>query len=79
MIYTSNLVIIKVCISSPVSGNSSNCTLPAVKGTCEAHMPRFFYNATSSQCEKFIYGGCGGNANNFYSLNECLKECKSRY
>ena len=60
-----------------VSADSSNCTLPAVKGPCEAHMPRFFYNATSSQCEKFVYGGCGGNANNFYSLSECLRECKS--
>lgn len=33
------------------------CKLPAKTGPCRAHMPRYFYNPTSSSCEKFIYGG----------------------
>jgi len=73
-----DLIYASYCNSVSAYSMARNCTLPVMKGPCEAAMPRFFFNATSRQCEKFLYGGCGGNANNFYSLNECLKECKSR-
>lgn len=41
-----------------------------------AYIPRYFYNSTSGQCEQFIYGGCGGNKNNFESVNDCQVVCK---
>lgn len=41
-----------------------------------AYIPRFFYNSTSGKCEQFIYGGCGGNKNNFESVNDCQLACK---
>ncbi|EYC31476.1 hypothetical protein Y032_0004g2174 [Ancylostoma ceylanicum] len=44
-------------------------------GLCRASLPRFFYNSTSRKCEEFIYGGCGGNKNNFDDENECRKKC----
>ena len=28
------------------------------------------------RCEKFLYGGCGGNHNNFYNASDCLAFCQ---
>lgn len=38
---------------------------------------RFFYNSSSMACETFLYGGCLGNGNNFYSEKECLQACRT--
>ena len=51
------------------------CDMPAAVGPCKAAMPRFFYNAESGECESFIYGGCGGNGNNWETLAECEERC----
>ncbi|XP_077551060.1 papilin-like [Haemaphysalis longicornis] len=53
------------------------CYLPKVVGRCLAYMPRYYYNTTTRTCEKFIYGGCGGNANNFFTFLECNQTCPS--
>jgi len=34
-----------------------------------------FYNPRKSQCEKFVYGGCLPNRNNFVTLEECENFC----
>uniref|UniRef100_A0A8C0GF48 BPTI/Kunitz inhibitor domain-containing protein n=1 Tax=Chelonoidis abingdonii TaxID=106734 RepID=A0A8C0GF48_CHEAB len=44
---------------------------------CGARFPRWFYNWSSQACEEFVYGGCGGNRNNFETKEECLKACSS--
>ncbi|RMX45790.1 hypothetical protein pdam_00004142 [Pocillopora damicornis] len=49
----------------------SNCRLPKLTGFCRGRLPRFYYNAAKGRCEGFIYGGCGGNGNNFKTLKEC--------
>ena len=46
-------------------------------GRCKALMPRFFYNVKSGRCEKFNYGGCGGNRNRFDTLKMCQSTCPS--
>uniref|UniRef100_A0A8C0HLQ3 BPTI/Kunitz inhibitor domain-containing protein n=1 Tax=Buteo japonicus TaxID=224669 RepID=A0A8C0HLQ3_9AVES len=51
------------------------CYLPSVCGSCKALFRRFFFNASSQQCEEFIYGGCGGNRNNFETEGECFRAC----
>ncbi|NXI62595.1 EPPI protein, partial [Anseranas semipalmata] len=51
------------------------CYLPSVCGNCKALFIRFFYNVSSQQCEEFIYGGCGGNRNNFETKRECFQAC----
>ncbi|EPB80770.1 Kunitz/Bovine pancreatic trypsin inhibitor domain protein [Ancylostoma ceylanicum] len=56
-------------------GDTGACYKEPKTGPCRASLPRFFYNKTSRTCEKFIYGGCEGNENNF----EDEKECKSYY
>ena len=51
------------------------CSLPEDSGICEAAFPRFYFNGNSGHCEHFIYGGCGGNGNNFRTLEDCEKKC----
>ncbi|XP_061398210.1 actinia tenebrosa protease inhibitors-like [Musca vetustissima] len=43
---------------------------------CFAHFPSWSYNADTNECEKFIYGGCGGNANRFETLEDCERTCR---
>ncbi|XP_075756907.1 eppin-like [Pelodiscus sinensis] len=52
------------------------CHLPSVCGFCKARFPRFFYNWSSQSCEVFVYGGCGGNQNNFETKEECQAACR---
>jgi hypothetical protein len=52
------------------------CNLPLDPlSRCRASMQRWFYNSSSMQCEEFMYGGCGGNANNFEALSTCQEQC----
>uniref|UniRef100_A0A8C8S7X8 BPTI/Kunitz inhibitor domain-containing protein n=1 Tax=Pelusios castaneus TaxID=367368 RepID=A0A8C8S7X8_9SAUR len=53
------------------------CQLPSVCGNCKARFPRFFYNWSSHECEEFVYGGCGGNKNNFETKEDCLQTCRN--
>ncbi|XP_039198311.1 papilin-like [Crotalus tigris] len=56
---------------------NSTCQLPADKGPCDKLELRWFYNSESKRCERFLYGGCYGNANNFKDINECDRRCVS--
>ena len=58
---------------TPAEGEA--CTLPAVIGPCRGVCPRFFHNTETDQCEPFTFGCCGGNANNFLTLEECEATC----
>uniref|UniRef100_A0A3Q3K586 BPTI/Kunitz inhibitor domain-containing protein n=1 Tax=Monopterus albus TaxID=43700 RepID=A0A3Q3K586_MONAL len=54
---------------------SVHCRQPMKVGPCRAAFPRFYYNVTNQSCSSFIYGGCGGNGNNFVSQEECETNC----
>jgi hypothetical protein len=56
-------------------GGGDICNLPMVVGPCDALMPRYFFNPDTGQCEPFNYGGCGGNANNFETVEQCEQTC----
>ena len=56
-------------------GDAGACGLPQMVGPCDAAIPRFWFNASAGRCERFIYGGCGANANNFQSIEECAAAC----
>uniref|UniRef100_A0A8C6Y2X0 Uncharacterized protein n=1 Tax=Naja naja TaxID=35670 RepID=A0A8C6Y2X0_NAJNA len=62
---------------TPISGQDRPefCYLPADPGPCRAKKTRFYYNSDSKQCEKFTYGGCHGNANNFETKDKCHYTC----
>ncbi|XP_048017168.1 kunitz-type protease inhibitor 2 [Megalobrama amblycephala] len=57
------------------SANADHCRLPRVVGNCRAAFPRFYYDVTNQTCKPFIYGGCGGNDNNFNTTEECEASC----
>lgn len=54
---------------------SVRCRLPAKVGLCRAAFPKFYYNSTSMSCERFTYGGCDGNGNNFDTKEKCEETC----
>ncbi|XP_054566464.1 kunitz-type protease inhibitor 2 isoform X4 [Eptesicus fuscus] len=51
------------------------CQVPKVVGKCRASMNRWWYNATGGSCQQFVYGGCGGNDNNYLTKEACLEKC----
>jgi hypothetical protein len=38
-------------------------------------VPRYYFNAKTGVCQQFIYGGCGGNENNFETVDACYDGC----
>ncbi|CAL8315300.1 unnamed protein product [Lota lota] len=53
------------------------CLVAKEVGLCRASFNRWHYDAASLRCEKFIYGGCKGNYNNFLSEKECSDACSN--
>ncbi len=53
------------------------CQLEKLAGPCKASFARFYFNINLGKCEKFLYGGCKGNENNFKNLNECQQKCEN--
>ena len=51
------------------------CSLSPETGPCYALMPRYFHNSKTKRCEKFNYGGCYGNTNNFKTRESCEAAC----
>ncbi|XP_049450195.1 tissue factor pathway inhibitor a [Epinephelus fuscoguttatus] len=51
------------------------CALKDEPGPCKAIKDRFFFNVDTGRCELFEYGGCGGNDNNFKTLEACEETC----
>jgi len=60
------------------------CRLPPMDGSedgikCMDVIPRYYFDGLSGTCKQFIYGGCGGNANNFKTKWECETHCVDNY
>uniref|UniRef100_S4RW35 Tissue factor pathway inhibitor n=1 Tax=Petromyzon marinus TaxID=7757 RepID=S4RW35_PETMA len=51
------------------------CLLEEAVGPCRGSFTRWIYDAESSNCKEFTYGGCGGNFNNFLEETECMVTC----
>ena len=49
--------------------------MPPVTGLCLGYFPAWNYNSRLGECEEFVYGGCGGNANRFQTEEACLSTC----
>ncbi|XP_061924930.1 amyloid-beta A4 protein-like isoform X1 [Entelurus aequoreus] len=53
------------------------CWSRAAKGTCGAKLERWHFVPKTGRCAPFLFGGCGGNRNNFDSEEYCLAVCSS--
>ncbi|GIY83333.1 papilin [Caerostris extrusa] len=74
--YGSKAECLKSCAPKPQEPNPRDtCDLPAETGRCRGHFRRFHFDKASGQCKSFVYGGCGGNANNFKTEDECNRAC----
>uniref|UniRef100_L7LTN2 Putative pentalaris n=1 Tax=Rhipicephalus pulchellus TaxID=72859 RepID=L7LTN2_RHIPC len=54
------------------------CSQPKDPGPCYSYLRRFFYDKSQDRCLPFIFGGCLGNGNNFYTSAQCNRHCRSR-
>uniref|UniRef100_A0A4W6G3A6 Amyloid-beta A4 protein n=1 Tax=Lates calcarifer TaxID=8187 RepID=A0A4W6G3A6_LATCA len=63
--------VVCVCVLQDV------CWANAETGPCRAMLPRWYFDRQEGRCAQFIYGGCGGNRNNFESEEYCLSVCSS--
>lgn len=54
------------CFASNDPGES-NCAM--------GELIKYFYDSYMKKCRPFVYTGCGGNRNNFVTLDECMEEC----
>lgn len=62
--------------SAPIADVESGCTEePFISGRCRASLNRWSWNQDTLSCEKFVFGGCDGNGNNFGSRKKCEKKC----
>lgn len=51
----------------------ASCQLPPDSGPCADRITRFYHE--EGTCKRFQYGGCAGNANNFFTEAECQRTC----
>uniref|UniRef100_A0A2K5D5J4 Tissue factor pathway inhibitor n=1 Tax=Aotus nancymaae TaxID=37293 RepID=A0A2K5D5J4_AOTNA len=72
MCATGNGKMIKTTLQN---GKPDFCFLEEDPGICRGYITRYFYNNQTKQCERFKYGGCLGNMNNFETLEECKNTC----
>uniref|UniRef100_A0A8C1GPB2 Amyloid-beta A4 protein n=1 Tax=Cyprinus carpio TaxID=7962 RepID=A0A8C1GPB2_CYPCA len=53
------------------------CWAPPRSGPCHAKISRWYFVAQTGRCTPFMFGGCGGNRNNFESEEYCMAVCSS--
>ncbi|RCN35664.1 Kunitz/Bovine pancreatic trypsin inhibitor domain protein [Ancylostoma caninum] len=68
-------VLVLLCAATATAMRSPRCYKPIEPGKCLAYMPRFAFDKKTGECVRFIYGGCGGNNNNFHTKSACERAC----
>uniref|UniRef100_A0A673XXA0 Amyloid-beta A4 protein n=1 Tax=Salmo trutta TaxID=8032 RepID=A0A673XXA0_SALTR len=53
------------------------CWARAESGPCHAILERWYFLPEKGTCAPFLFGGCGGNRNNFDSEEYCLSVCST--
>ena len=63
--------------STSPAGPPPRCFLPKEAGPCRAATPAWHFDAEKKSCERFTFGGCGGNGNKFASEDACRRACSA--
>ncbi|XP_054565223.1 kunitz-type protease inhibitor 2-like [Eptesicus fuscus] len=61
--------------SSDIFNYKEYCAARVATGPCHASLPRWYFDAKNNSCDRFIYGGCWGNRNNYLSQEACMSSC----
>ncbi|XP_064427363.1 papilin isoform X2 [Mirounga angustirostris] len=64
------------CGGQPSYAYPVRCLLPSAHGSCADWAARWYFVPSVGQCNRFWYGGCHGNGNNFASEEECISSCR---
>src|SRR6218665_869933 len=57
--------------------NLGVCSLGKDTGPCKNFSSAWYFEPVARVCRRFLYGGCGGNGNQFTSAHECWSRCLS--
>ncbi|VDN96391.1 unnamed protein product [Rodentolepis nana] len=57
----------------------NRCFMPIDSGKCRGYFIRYGYDSETDDCYPFIYGGCRGNRNNFFTYEECMQRCYLKF
>ncbi|GAB1297604.1 Papilin [Apodemus speciosus] len=68
----------KAVWASPAMAYPVRCLLPSAQGSCGDWAARWYFVGSVGRCNRFWYGGCHGNANNFASEQECMNTCRGQ-
>ncbi|KAM9798314.1 kunitz-type protease inhibitor 1-like [Neosynchiropus ocellatus] len=58
-----------------VNVKKARCVEPPRTGPCRASFPRWYYDPLNTACQRFTYGGCDQNDNNFEDETTCKDAC----
>ncbi|TKR72513.1 hypothetical protein L596_019947 [Steinernema carpocapsae] len=58
--------------------SEETCELPANEGRGGEGLPRWYFDVRTNGCQKFAYGGIGGNENNFIAKHTCEQMCPAK-
>ncbi|XP_053386558.1 tissue factor pathway inhibitor-like isoform X2 [Mercenaria mercenaria] len=63
--------------SGKLQREAPECSLQKDKGgkDCSKSTRKFYFDSSTGACREFNYTGCGGNLNNFISLDRCNSRC----
>ncbi|XP_059476667.1 kunitz-type protease inhibitor 1-like [Neocloeon triangulifer] len=83
LLYTLALLLTRALAAPGVTSSTTPlpenvCGMPLETGRCDAIKHRFAFDAAKNECVSFVYGGCGGNGNNFVSLADCQAACPKK-
>ncbi|KAJ7413502.1 papilin [Willisornis vidua] len=63
------------CLNRPNYPYPVVCLLPSAHGPCTNWTTRWYFVSVVGKCNRFWYGSCHGNKNNFASEEECMRMC----
>ncbi|KAL7060756.1 hypothetical protein AAHC03_010140 [Spirometra sp. Aus1] len=71
---------IEPCRTEPLSGSCLpiECQNTTGYGCTPKRLVRWHFNQRTSDCESFLYSGCGGSVNTYDSAQICIESCKRR-